>query len=909
MTENNTGLKDLEKVKNLKNEISRLKKEIAFKEEIFELSPNYIILMGLNGEILEVNNAVKQLISRVNNKSSPEKISNLKIIPPDEYQKYIDCISIIFNNKNNRPFKSYFLDKGGESRHVKVYISPVKSENEIIAVSIFATDITDLKLMKDSLRESLSLHKATLESVANGILVVNQNGIVTSYNHKFLEMWDIPSKMISPGYDEQLLDYISGNLKNPLEFREKIKKLYDNPREISIDTLEFKDGRVYQRYSQPQIIGNKVTGRVWSFSDQTKFKKTKESLRESIAYYKTIFEHSGTATLMVEENNTISLANSETENIFGYHPLEIINKKTWMDFVLPEYIPQMMEYQRLRYTNSTSAPENYEFRIIDKYGRIKDIYANVCLIPGTRRTLASIIDVTERNRAIARIKESENRYRTLAEAVEEFVFILNKEDQLEYIHEYAARKWELNPEEVLGKPRCEIFPPETNEIQGKYLQRVFEIKKTVRGENLLTMSPESMWLDTLLIPLKNEDGNVEKVLVVARDITEQKEYELLLSRQNEIHKAMGTILTEAIVAENEDELTKTCLSVCEAITHSEFGFICERNVDGDVNHLAITPTLLGDCNLEDYDFYPILKKLQIKDLWKHLQKTKKPLIFNELNSLELEILMGNEPIIKNMLISPLLRNGEFVGMLGLCNKESGFDFYDRKSMENISTTIVEALLRKRAEEKLKQALNDKEMLVREIHHRTKNNLMIMASLLNLTSADIEDEKSREIFHQIQTRAKSMALIHEKLYRSNNIKQINFGDYIRHLAQDLFNSFLEDPERVELVMELEDLNLDINTAIPLGLILNELLTNSMKYAFPEGQCGTITIKFFRKAEKYVMIVNDDGIGLSPDFDINQTDTLGLQLVKSLIGQIEGYINVQCKEGTCILIRFQEDEYLS
>jgi len=256
-----------------------------------------------------------------------------------------------------------------------------------------------------------------------------------------------------------------------------------------------------------------------------------------------------------------------------------------------------------------------------------------------------------------------------------------------------------------------------------------------------------------------------------------------------------------------------------------------------------------------------------------------------------------------------LRNGEFVGIIGLCNKESGFDFYDRKSMENISTTIVEALLRKRAEEKLKQALNDKEMLVREIHHRTKNNLMIMASLLNLTSADIEDEKSREIFHQIQTRAKSMALIHEKLYRSDNIKQINFGDYIRHLARDLFNSFLEDPERVELVMELEDLNLDINTAIPLGLILNELLTNSMKYAFPEGQCGTITIKFFREAEKYVMIVNDDGIGLPPDFDINQTDTLGLQLVKSLIGQIEGHINVQCKEGTCIQIRFQEDEYLS
>jgi PAS domain-containing protein len=118
--------------------------------------------------------------------------------------------------------------------------------------------------MKDSLRESLSLHKATLESVASGVMVVNQKGIVTSYNQKFLEMWDIPSKMINPGYDEQLLDYITGCLKDPVAFREKIEELYDNPRKISIDILEFKDGRVYQRYSQPQLIGNEVTGRVWS---------------------------------------------------------------------------------------------------------------------------------------------------------------------------------------------------------------------------------------------------------------------------------------------------------------------------------------------------------------------------------------------------------------------------------------------------------------------------------------------------------------------------------------------------------------------------------------------------------------------------------------------------------------------
>ncbi|MBI5459895.1 PAS domain S-box protein [Methanobacterium sp.] len=908
MTKNNAGLKDLNRVNILENEISKLKNELAFKEEIFEISPNYILLIGLDGEILEVNHSVANLISHINNKN-PTLLSHLAIIPPEELHKYTNSIAFIFNKKTNKPFKSFFLGNEDEVRYIKVYISPVKSDDEIIAISIFATDITDLKLMEDSLQESLSLQKATMESVANGILVVNNHGIITSYNQKFLEMWGIPPSILNPRYDADLLEHVMDELKDPSEFRSKIEELYQNPREISSDIIEFKDGRVYQRYSQPQIIGNKVMGRVWSFTDLTNLKKTKESLRQSVAYYKTIFEHNGTATLIIEEDNTISLANSETEKIFGYLPYEIMGQKTWQDFVLPEYQPKMREYQKLRSSNSISTPNSYEFRIIDKHGNIKDIFANICLIPGTKRTLASILDVTERNQALSKITESENRYRTLAEAVEDFVFIINREDNLEYINEYASRKWKLNPDKVLGKPRCELFPPETNELQSKYLQRVFEIGNTVRGENLVTMSPDSMWLDTLLIPLKNPDGSVEKVLGVARDITERKEYELLLSRQNEIHRSMGTILTEAIISETEEELRKTCLTVCEDITQSEFGFICEINADDEFNTLIFSESLLENFQMEDLDFDPMLKNFMINDIWEQLKSTKYPIIYNDLSILNMDFLPGDHPFLKNILLAPLLRNGEFMGLIGLGNKESGYDFSDSKALGSISTTIVEALLRKRAEEKLKKALNDKEMLVREIHHRTKNNLMIMASLLNLTSADIEDEQAKEIFRQIQTRAKSMALIHEKLYRSDNFKKINFGDYIRHLARDLFNSFLRYPERVELVMELEDLNLDINTAIPLGLILNELLTNSMKYAFPNGEYGTITIEFFKEAENYVMIVDDDGIGLPPDLDVQKTDTLGLQLVKNLIGQIEGEIMVHQEGGTQIIITFNEDEYLS
>ena len=205
---------------------------------------------------------------------------------------------------------------------------------------------------------------------------------------------------------------------------------------------------------------------------------------------------------------------------------------------------------------------------------------------------------------------------------------------------------------------------------------------------------------------------------------------------------------------------------------------------------------------------------------------------------------------------------------------------------------------------LQKALTDKEMLVREIHHRTKNNLMIMASLFSLTSADIEDDNAKAIFNQTHSRVKSMALIHEKLYCSDDLKFINFGDYTRNLAQDLFNSFSSETDSVQLVMDVEDLKIDIETAIPVGLILNELLTNSIKYAFPPGAKGNIFIDFYKNADHYVMIVADDGIGLPPDLDLENCDTLGLNLIRNLIGQIGGELIVKQDFGTEITICFQD-----
>ncbi|NYB52928.1 MAG: PAS domain S-box protein [Methanobacteriaceae archaeon] len=224
----------------------------------------------------------------------------------------------------------------------------------------------------------------------------------------------------------------------------------------------------------------------------------------------------------------------------------------------------------------------------------------------------------------------------------------------------------------------------------------------------------------------------------------------------------------------------------------------------------------------------------------------------------------------------------------------------------------EIIAHKKAEEELKDSLDEKELLVKEIHHRVKNNLMIISSLLNLQSHYITDDKARTIFQESQNRAKSMALIHERLYRTESLRKIEFDDYIRTLATDLFHSYNLGPG-INLSLDLEPVKLDVNSAIPLGLIANELVTNSFKYAFPSGQ-GKLSIKFHQLNEmddklgkEFEMIISDDGIGFPEDVDFREVDSLGLQLVNNLTSQLNGTIDLDRSHGTKFTIRFKESKY--
>lgn len=211
--------------------------------------------------------------------------------------------------------------------------------------------------------------------------------------------------------------------------------------------------------------------------------------------------------------------------------------------------------------------------------------------------------------------------------------------------------------------------------------------------------------------------------------------------------------------------------------------------------------------------------------------------------------------------------------------------------------------RKKAEERLKASLEEKEVMLREIHHRVKNNMQIIISLLRLQSRQLKNEGRKEIFKASLDRITSMSLIHENLYKSKDLARIDFSSYIRRLTTHVFSIYAPATARISLAIEMGKIFLDINKAIPCGLIINELVTNSIKHAFPGEREGEIIIKMNTdKKGIFKLTVSDNGIGFPAQLDFHEASTLGLQLVRDLVHQIDGKIRIDRSGGTKFEIKF-------
>jgi len=227
----------------------------------------------------------------------------------------------------------------------------------------------------------------------------------------------------------------------------------------------------------------------------------------------------------------------------------------------------------------------------------------------------------------------------------------------------------------------------------------------------------------------------------------------------------------------------------------------------------------------------------------------------------------------------------------------------RRDLERLNDALQAEIAQRRNAEEAVRHSREKEVLLQEIHHRVKNNLQIITSLLRMQSRAVQDPAFSEALRECQNRVASMALIHDKLYRARDLARVSFAEYVRDLTNNILTSYALPARSVRVRLDIDDLSLGLDYAVPCGLILNELMSNCLKHAFPVGRSGTVYIGFHAEGEEELcLVVRDDGVGIPADVDLGRTSSLGWRLIRALVEQLGGVVQCQTAGGTSVEIRF-------
>lgn len=356
-----------------------------------------------------------------------------------------------------------------------------------------------------------------------------------------------------------------------------------------------------------------------------------------------------------------------------------------------------------------------------------------------------------------------------------------------------------------------------------------------------------------------------------------------------------------------DAIFAKILDVVRDVLESPFGFFGYVNDDGDLVCPSMTRDIWERCQVPDKSI--VFPRAVWGGLWGRSLRERKTLLTNT----RLSTPDGHVPL-HAALVSPIVHADALVGQLAVANKPGGYTDRDRTLIDDITAHIAPILHsrldarrhereRSRTEEQLRNSLAEKEVLLREIHHRVKNNLQVVSSLLYLAADELDHPAARRRLHDSRRRVMSMALVHEQLYQSRDLARIDFAEYLQRIAGSLQDT--QVAPSAEIVVEAERIPLDISAAIPCGLIVNELVANACAHAFAAPATAAppeVRIGFRRGRDTCRLTVADNGAGFPDTLDFRQTTSMGLRLVNTLVRQLRGTIAMTTDAGTTFTIAF-------
>jgi PAS domain S-box-containing protein len=671
--------------------------------------------------------------------------------------------------------------------------------------------------------------------------------------------------------------------------------------------------------------------------DITARKQAEEAMLKGERKFRAIYEQAPTGIAIVDSlSGQFTQINQKYCDITGYSAEEML-ERTFQELTHPDDLQADLAQMQQLLADQISSFQ-IEKRYIRKDGAV--IWVNLTCVPlwleptDPRQHMAMVEDITERKQGEIALKASEERLDMALDATSEGVW-----------------DWDLTSDRVFFSPRWLEslgFAPDELEphvdswkslVHPDDVPRMMEtLKAHLEGrtpvyecENrLLTKSGRWRWnLDRGKVVARDQNGRALRMVGVDVDISKRRQAEEALRDKTTQLQVITEAMTAYLERGNWREASLRLIQGALGQTESEYGFVGVV-LDGPVLRILAYEGIVWDEKINrsfyeeavrNFEAKGYLEFTEMNNLFGHVITSGAVVLSNSPASDPRaggRLLKGHPPL-KSFLGVPILRENEVVGMIGVANRQNGYTGIEQDKIqiltraasvlyENYSQRQREATLemaRQQAEEQIRTALNEKEVLLKEIHHRVKNNLQVVSSLLSLQASKLVDDQQREPFQVSQDRLQAMLLIHEQLYRSENLREISFGEFIERQAHELWRAYGVDSERVILDIRADGVRLEIDKAIPCGLIVTELLTNALKYAFPSEKAGKIIIQLLAAQDARVALtISDNGVGLPDSFDIRHVNSLGMRLVCALTDQLEGSIKLTREGGTEFMIQFPQ-----
>ena len=855
-------------------------------QSLFESSSDAIFILNKEG-IQDFNIKALELFQydseEIKYLSWQDQKKGLFALSSNEFDSLRRKLELVYKNE---PQRGRFLCRRKDASHFhgEFHMSLIQIDDQKI-IQMQVRDISERILYESSIRESEEKFKMLSQIAMEGIVVVSKDKIIDC-NDQLVRLF---------GYSEQT-ELLGKSVRDFLS-EEELRRLKNTFGLSALNKMEVRARSKSGKLLFLDALGSEIQygGQlcsVFMLYDITSRKRAEQALEQSINRFKNLVENSPNGIFILTEG-LIKYVNNSGLNLLEFSDEDDLYNEDFIQFFSTEQ--QKKLEQLINETREGEDTDYKEFEIINSNGEVFDVglkatltvYDNQPSIQVTINNLSTqALLVQEQMRAkIAEeinivlkqeienhketqkeLRASEEKYRDIFENVKEFVLSINNDGRFLYANNAFISTLGIEEKDLATMNFKEVVK------NGEQLFSKGVIKSLKDGEHhftLISKDGREIYVEGGS-SIRYKNNKPASLRAIFRDITESKAHEKLAREQ--------TAKISSIFNSTENLMMLTLDKNGEVTSHNS-------------NFSKVMKNSFGKKMKNGFNYLKTLEET-VREDFKKVHKQAFKTAFKGI-PVQLELPMINskkEEVWHQIFLNPV---------------------YLDEEMDEVSCLTYDITDRIEIDQKIRNSLKEKEVLLQEVHHRVKNNLQVISSILNLQTSFVNDEQTLEVLAESQNRIKTMSYIHESLYQTDDFSTIELTEYIETLTRNLLQSYAPKNCDIHMETEFDEIHVDLDQAIPCGLIMNELVSNAFKYAFKGKNNGTLKIKVKKDGDEVSLSVEDDGIGMDSDFRPEDSDSLGIYLVYALVEQLDAKIDFQSiqegsgqyeKYGTSFLITF-------